>query len=494
MKKIKTLAIALTLSGAFFSCTYTPPEPAEDPTNPRTPPVAGSADFSKYVAVGNSFTAGFMDNALYAEGQQNAYPVILAKRMEAVNGGAAFNTPILDSPQGAGFGGFVPGTTTPVGRFRFILPACAANPAAEKTLGMVPAPTPGDALTEYGGDPEALNNFSAPGTKSFHALVAGYGANPLQGNPFYWRFASAPTASLLGDAVTASGTFFTYWLGSNDILFYAVSGGSGRPDPGRNVFAYQNNDMTDTAVFKGAMSASLDALLSSGDNTKGVVATIPEIVSMPYFQLVNAGLTAGGAGAVLPFALSPEQAAALNAGYAQLGSAAAGVKFQAGKVNYPVITTSNGLRHMHPAQDFLTLVVPQDSLLLGPISACNPDLRAGWGITKPIPAQFVLDQDEATWVRERVETFNSIIRRQANAAARNNRIAVADIHALFNSLDATRNNIAPGGYISVDGVHPNPRGQALVANEFIKAINAKFGSTLPPVDIMDYRQNILPAK
>ena len=32
---------------------------------PEVPIVAGSADFSKYVALGNSLTAGFSDNALF---------------------------------------------------------------------------------------------------------------------------------------------------------------------------------------------------------------------------------------------------------------------------------------------------------------------------------------------------------------------------------------------------------------------------------------------
>jgi hypothetical protein len=490
MKSIKSLAVALAVGGAFFSCTYTPPEPAEDPTNPRTPPVAGDADFSKYVAVGNSFTAGFMDNALYLDGQKNAYPVIIAERMKLVNGGAAFNVPEFDSEKG--FGGIGPGGA-PVGRFQFMLPACTPDPAQTKTLGLVPMPTAGDNLAPFDGTRRAtLNNFSAPGTKIFHAGVNGYGANPLQGNPFYWRFASAPAASLLGDAVTAKGTFFSYWLGISDVLFYAVSGGSGNPNlDNRNPATYGNNDMTHPDVFAAAYNASLDALLSTGVNTKGVVATVPDVTRFPFFRLVNQSLASAGA---LPFPLTPEDAARLNAGYARLGQAAAGVNFQPGKVNYPVIATATGLRHMDPAKDFLTLTVPQDSLLVGAISACNPAQRGGWGIAEPIPNRFVLDETEATLVTDRVNAFNTIIKAGANASARSGRIAVADMHELFKNLNATRNTIAPGGYVSVDGVHPNPRGQALIANEFIRSINGKFNSTLPLVDIMNYRQNVLPAQ
>jgi hypothetical protein len=488
MKNIKSLAIALAVGGAFFSCSYTAPEPPEDPTNPRTPPVAGTADFSKYVAVGNSITAGMMDNALYLEGQRNAYPVILAERMKMVNPDLAFNVPEFGTANGAGFGGVLP-NGTPIGRFQFVLPDCPTNMSATRTLGMTPAPTiPGETLAPFAGNRATLNNFSAAGTKSYHALVNGYGASPVFANPFYWRFASAPTASLVGDAVAAKGTFFSYWLGNMDALFYAISGGSGNPNPGNNPATYGNNDMTSPAVFAGSFNAALDALLSTGANTKGIVATIPDVTRLPFFQIVNDNLR----GAAVPFTLSAAQAAALNAGYGQLGPAAAQVNFQAGP-NFPVIVTSTGLRHMNLNEDFLTLLVPQDSLFLGPISACNTAQRAGWGISSPIPGQFVLDRAEVTLVKERINAYNTVIRAAEAAGARNDRVAVADMHAVFNNLPAARNTFIPGGYISVDGVHPNPRGQAMIANEFIKAINARFSSTLAPVDLMNYRQNILPA-
>lgn len=492
MKNIKVIILLLLVGSTLFSCTYSPPEPAEDPTNPRTAPVAGNADFTKYVAIGNSITAGFMDNALYEEGQQQAYPVILAERMKLVNNGAAFNIPVFASPTGAGFGGFAPGTSVPVGRFRFILPACAPNPAATRTLGLTPVPIiPGDNLVPYSESRAALNNFSAPGTKNFHVFVNGYGVSPQQGNPFYWRFASTPAASLLGDAVAAQPTFFSYWLGYSDILFYVISGGSGRANPGTDPSIYTTNDMTDPLVFASALNNSLNTLLA-GANTKGVIATIPDLTKSPFFRLINEGLTAGGAGSAIPFALTQAQATALNAGYAQLGPAAAAVNFRAGKVNFPVIATATGLRHMDPAKDLLVLSTPQDSLLAGPISACNTRQRAGWGISKPIPGQYVLDDAEKNMVRTRVEAFNTAIKAAASAGNRADRLAVADIHLLFEGLNNSRNNLAPGGYISVDGLHPNPRGHALIANEFIKAINAKFGSTLPPVNIQNFRQNILP--
>ncbi len=39
----------------------------------------GTADFSNYVAVGASFTAGFTDNGLFIAGSENSFPNILSQ-------------------------------------------------------------------------------------------------------------------------------------------------------------------------------------------------------------------------------------------------------------------------------------------------------------------------------------------------------------------------------------------------------------------------------
>jgi len=57
------------------------------------PLTAGSANFSKYVALGDSFAAGFSDNALFIESQKTSYPNIMAQQFATVGGGA-FTNPI----------------------------------------------------------------------------------------------------------------------------------------------------------------------------------------------------------------------------------------------------------------------------------------------------------------------------------------------------------------------------------------------------------------
>jgi hypothetical protein len=40
-----------------------------------------------------------------------------------------------------------------------------------------------------------------------------------------------------------------------------------------------------------------------------------------------------------------------------------------------------------------------------------------------------------------------------------------------------------GGLFSLDGVHPSSQGQGLLANEFLKVINSKFGANYPLINL-----------
>jgi len=75
----------------------------------------GTADFTVYLAAGNSLTAGFADGALYTSGQENSFPNILAMQFKTVGGGD-FKQPLINTELGVGVGrskcqpaGIVPG-------------------------------------------------------------------------------------------------------------------------------------------------------------------------------------------------------------------------------------------------------------------------------------------------------------------------------------------------------------------------------------------------
>ena len=60
---------------------------------------SGTADFSKFVSVGNSLTAGYSDGALFIDGQTNSFSNILAQQF-ALAGGGNFTQPLMNDNLG----------------------------------------------------------------------------------------------------------------------------------------------------------------------------------------------------------------------------------------------------------------------------------------------------------------------------------------------------------------------------------------------------------
>ena len=98
MKNIKHIVLSFLAVG-FLACEN---ETLEDLRNRgNEEPVvledftAGSLDVSNFVSLGNSLTAGYMDQTVFRSGQQNSYPNIMAEKF-AFAGGGAFTQPSYD--------------------------------------------------------------------------------------------------------------------------------------------------------------------------------------------------------------------------------------------------------------------------------------------------------------------------------------------------------------------------------------------------------------
>lgn len=238
---------------------------------------AGEADFSNYVALGNSLTAGFADNALYIQGQENSYPNILSGQFALVGGGE-FEQPLMaDNLGGLKLGG------NQITNNRLVLSSNAGQPV------IPPSPIAGDPQTEVTNKLNGpFNNMGVPGAKSFHLVASGYGnaaGVPQQANPYFARFSSSDNATIIEDAAAQSPSFFTLWIGNNDILGYATSGGTGVDQTGNlDPSTYASNDITDPNVFAGVYSQLIDGLIASASG--GVVYNIPDVTDIPFFTTV----------------------------------------------------------------------------------------------------------------------------------------------------------------------------------------------------------------
>ncbi|RCU43481.1 G-D-S-L family lipolytic protein [Chryseobacterium lacus] len=477
MKKIFISTLAVSLMLFSYSCDT-------DFENDLTqiPVTSGSADFSRYVALGNSLTAGYRDGALYIDGQNESYPSIVASQMKLAGGGD-FRQPLMADNLGG-------------------IPSVGFSNKRILTSTMELTIAPGVGATTLANifSSGPYHNMGVPGAKSFHLGIAGYGnpANlPNAANPYFIRFAKNPTtSSVLTDALELNPTFFSLWIGNNDILSYATSGGAGVDQKGNmNPATYGSNDITDPTVFASVINNYVNALTANG--AKGVIANIPSVTSIPFFTRVPAMPIAG---------LNDAQVTQLNGGYAQYNNALAQaksfalitdaeyqkrlIKFETGIANGAVIVDKD-LTNLTAMQiPSYRQTTANDLILLTASAVLTPS--AGGGTSVPLSDQYVLTEMEANKVTTATTAYNASL----STIAQSKGLAFVDAHSKMvelSSISGIRwNNVkytaefVTGGTFSLDGVHLTGRGAGLIANEFIKAINAKYGSNLPLTDINKY--------
>ncbi|WP_308005095.1 G-D-S-L family lipolytic protein [uncultured Chryseobacterium sp.] len=468
---------------------------------------SGEANFSKYVSLGNSLTSGYRDGALYLDGQNESYPSMIAMQMKLAGGGD-FKQPLM--PNNVGGFNNLPG-------FSGKLVLSVVNGS------LTPVPSAPAAALDNISSGAPYQNLGIPGAKSFHLGIASYGSL----NPFYARFSTG--VSPVAAAVAQNPTFFSLWIGNNDILSYATSGGTNSTTTGGvttytpavvqtgniNPATYGSNDISDPNVVASSINSYVTALTANG--AKGVIANIPSVTAIPFFTTVpynpltpaalganlntlntslygplKQALTAFGAGdrinllsstasnpvlirdvsltnlsAQLTAALTPSLGAATAAAFGQI----------------------YGQARQATAEDYILLTTR------AVIGSTNPNAPASinvYGISYPLENQHVLSKTEAANVTTAMTAYNTSIKSIADAKG----LAFVDANAKMVELNSQSGifydgirytaKFVTGGAFSLDGVHLTGRGYAIIANEFIKAINAKYKSTLPQVNPNNY--------
>ena len=367
-----------------------------------------------------------------------AYPNLVAMQMKTVGGGN-FSQPLFtpDQANGSGYlrlaGVNADGTPN-------IVPV--TDKLAIRGSVTIPGFGPVTLYTKYSGD---LNNYGVPGLKLQQIT------SPLIGNlnPFFERLlpgnAGTNTTNYL-DFVTAKPfTFFSNWLGNNDALGYATSGGDG-------------DVLTDSTQFAALYTLLVSNLTKNGAG--GVVATIPDVTVLPFLNTVTTK-------ALLAY-VTPLSAA---------------------NIYINALDPATGKYAPRAATEADLMVLSFNISSLGTVVNGLP----GYGITmsNPVASKEVLDAAEVALARQYIGAYNRTIRN----------IATLYGLAFFDSLDFLNKVKAGmivngvyvnaafivGGVFSLDGVHLTPRGNALTANEFIKAINLKYSTTIPLLDVSTYK-------
>jgi lysophospholipase L1-like esterase len=387
-------------------------------------------DFSTYVALGDSLTAGFTNGGLGMPAQQESYAALLARQA-----GTHFELPLISSP---GIPGMWTLASLATGSPQFYIPSQAeygmpinaTYPGIYNNLG-VPGATLFDMLFTVGDISRVLLGTATSETIMFDLI--------LRNN----------TNTALEQAIGLGPTFVTVWIGNNDALGAALAGTAA---PGLTLTPVETFQvMYGNAI--GALATNTDAdivVFTIGEGpVLPFVNTIPPVIVDPTTQqpvLIN--------GAPVPLIgsngpVSMDSLITLNA-----------APLLAQGIGIPVELGGTGL----PLPDDLDIVARTPGVIIRP--------------------------DEMQVILDHIGAYNEIIYAVADQFG----ARVFDVRPLYNQylaegvkyggIDFTGDYLT-GGIFGYDGIHQAAIGHADLAVHLIDFLNSEFGGSIPQVDVAE---------
>ena len=444
---LRAALLPLAAASLLTSCAPNQTEPT---------PSTGPLNVSRYLAVGDSYTAGTSDGGLTAASQSYAYPALLARQFVRINPAAVFTQGLLPGGPGTGYltlrelGPNGLPQTSRVTQGRAIRDAYYVNPAAcgGSDTTFLYAQATASPLSQ---------NLGVPGLRLTQAGVVGLGNTSNQErtgafNPYLERLLPLNDDRTYVEAVTAASTdvtFFTFFLGLDEILPYILSGGECGTVPSSSLLTLNARKI-------------LDELTAGG--RPGVIALLPNPQNLPILRL---GGKNGIRGQLIP-GFNPDSI----------------FVFATARSN-----PSGSVRLI--GDDF---ILPAGLARLGKEEDVTlPDgqvIRARYGLSElnPIARQDVFDSNEFNKAYSPLKLLNDELKRLGEKVYH---VPVVNLEEeLFFPIENTISvngveySSAPvrGNFYSLDLYSLTPRGNALLANAFIKTINSSYGANIPFVD------------
>jgi hypothetical protein len=406
----------------------------------------GSANFTRFVALGDSYGAGFESQSLNERHQVWSWPAVVARQVgkticptTALPADNCFAVPFVSFP----------GIANELVITNILVPSPV----------IVPAPGQGVPLmTTFN---RAYDNLAVPGA-TVGALLTVTGAEPpTAGEPTvvsFSRFILRGRGTQVAQAISRQPTFIALWAGGNDYLNVAFSGTTAT--------------MTSAADFKTRYEALLDSLIVGSPAAGFVVGNLPAPARLvPYLTLIP------------PVLVDPSTRQPVLVG---------------GQPVPFIADLGDGVIGPIPATTLIPLHV-RDKLAQGyglpPVFKNIPPFSLLPHTGEPLAANDIVTAEEIAAVIARVGEYNKII----GEAAAARRIAVADVSGLFNRVTSStglqlgpinvNGNFITGGFFSLDGFHLTDLGYLLMGDEFIKAINAAYDTEIPLAGITQLYAN-----
>jgi hypothetical protein len=385
--------------------------------SPGVPPYTGGAMFQRYVAMGNSITAGFQSGGINDSTQRRSYAVLVAGVMR----GDPFYYPSLTNP------GCPPPFTDVFTQTRLVGNATTCffrNPAL----------------------PPYVSNVAVPGAEALDLLQNGPGTG-TNSNALTQLFLGGRTQ--IQAMMAAQPTFVSVWAGNNDVLGAATNGTN----------AGDSTLITPAATVQTEYTSIADAV--EGTGAGALLIGVANITALPFFSqgatywAIKNGLVPG---ATFPATFT------VSNNCAPIATTIPGARGDSVLVPFPyggallaaASPPNNQARNLDCADTVAAIIVPAElRKLIGAVLAYNVAdstiaAQRGWAWLNPNPT---LDSLRAIPTQ------------------------VAPFPAFGSACSANPFGLA----FSCDGVHPSSATHVIIARHVVGAINAKYGSAIPAI-------------
>ena len=386
----------------------------------------GSANFTRYVALGDSLTAGFCSGGLVRNCQLGSYPLLISAQVTGRSpqeAASVFQQPLVSTPglSGQAVCRNPASPLAPCGVLRLV-----------SLAGPVPTilPIPGQAAPQNLTLQRPYDNMGVPGA-TVHDLLT-----TLSGG-FHDLILRGLGATQLQQGLSLQPTFVTLWIGNNDALGAATAG--------------DERLLTPAAQFDAEYRVIAAAIAGTG--AKMAIANIADVTSIPFVTTVSRFVPNPATGQPVlingqPIPLIGEDGPLQSGDFVLLSAT---TEIAAGR-GIPAAIGGSGI----PLSENAVLTAGEAAVIRDRVAQYNATIAA---VVQQHGAAFV---DASAFLND----------------ARAHGVNVGGV--TYNSAFLT------GGLFSYDAVHPTAFGYAYIANLFIDAINAKFGGNIEPVDLYPF--------
>jgi hypothetical protein len=429
MSRLRLLAVAGALSlGACVdddqSLIVAPPPSSGVGTG-------GVSYFDRYVALGNSITAGYQSGGLVDTLQLNSYANILATRA-----GATFNVPLVARP----------GTPVP-----FVAPLV---PAANQT--------PSRARTGASAQFNIVQNVAVPGAR----LVDLLRLPPATSGPGQLNLLLVGPRSQVRAMKEAQPTFVSAWAGNNDALEATVGGVLGP------LAAGADSSLTPLATFQAQLNQLVDSIKAAGPRGAMLVGVVNAIDAVPLIQPGAFFFLARDANGNF-------QGKPVNANCSPVNQLGQRNPLASNFVSFQILSSTVAEIDCSgtTAGGAFVLDAAEQAVVRARVTAFNQAIEAAaianqWVYVDPNPIL-------RSFLTVRTSGRTNRIRKCQDLATATT--AAQFQSAVLNTCPVTGTTAAPnffGSLISFDGVHPSTEAHRILAGRFGAAINTRYGTTL----------------